>query len=359
MELFDQEKNAAVENFFAAYIRKNSVAYMLVLSIVLLFETFMIARSLLVTDLTLLRSRVYFGAYIFLFCITLAGLVVTVLSRNGRVSETCVTLVLHLYCTGIIIWSLLISYLDMVAGNTPIVYLTVIMSIGGLSVVHPLYYAVNLFFSLFMLLTFRNYGNLPYFTPGKDGIYVNLTVFTIISLILDARHYQISRRELELSQYLEKLSYRDQLTGISNRRMYDSAMRQLDEKDLNAMIGILDLDAFKSINDTWGHDFGDACLCTLAGLLTDQFGEGAYRIGGDEFAVICPPVPHDELERRIDEINRHLHALYPGRDVSISAGFCPRPGGEARDAASAAKAADKALYAAKNGGRNRCCFSEE
>ncbi|MBE7004510.1 MAG: diguanylate cyclase [Ruminococcaceae bacterium] len=349
-------ENRPAKEFFAEYIRKNSKAYIVVLSIVLLFEAVMIVRAGFVFNFTRLRHRLYLASYIFLFLTTLVGLYFIVQNRRGRASPGAVTFILHLYCVSIIAWSLLVSYLDLTIGNTPIVYLTVIMSVGGLSVISPAFYAANLILSYAVLLSFNVFADIPYFRSGFSGSYINLFIFVIVSFMLALRNYSVSRREQELSNHLHRLSFRDQLTDVFNRRMYDGELRRIDREDAEVLGCLVDLDSFKTINDTYGHEFGDACLTEVAARLRDAFGERIYRIGGDEFAVICEPDGRAALEAKVNAVNRALEKTFPERGVSISAGFSLRGvGGRPMDAVM--EEADAALYAAKGSGKKRCCFA--
>ena len=357
--LFDREKAASAEAFFAAYIRKNCRAYVAAASVVLALECFMILRSFFVFDFGRTRHQLYFASYLFLSAATAAGLVCVLRNRRGRISPRSMTLALHLYCTAIILWSMLVSYLDIAVGNSPIVYMTVMMSVGGLAVLNPVYYAVNLLLSFGAMLALGIAVRAEYFFDGGYGSYINLGIFALISLLLSIRQYRISRRELELTQHLEKLSYRDQLTGIFNRRMYDDELERIRREDAPALLGLFDLDAFKRINDSYGHEFGDVCLREVARRLQAAFGDRAYRIGGDEFAVLCPPEERELLEKKLGEINRGLQAAFPDRSISISGGFALRGGGCGQSMESVAEAADKALYASKNGGKKQVRFAEE
>ena len=355
--MFDDVKNTADESFFAAYIRKNKNAYVTVLSVVLAFECLMFVRGLVMFDFSRTRHQLYMISYILLSAATALGLIVTIRNAEERISAHTVTLVLHGYCSAIIAWSLLVSYLDLSVGNTAIVYLTVIMSVGGLSVVHPLYYGVNVLLSLMILFVLARGENLSYFESVNGGIYVNFAVFMIISCLLAFRHYRISRKELEMTLYLEQLSFRDQLTGIYNRRMYESAAEKADAENEDAVIVIFDFDRFKKINDTWGHDLGDQSLTVASRGLEEHFGERSYRIGGDEFAAICKPAGREALAEKLDSVNRLLADKFPGKEISISAGFAMRR--DYGSVAEALRAADKALYAAKEEGGKRCCFVED
>ena len=355
--MFDDVKNAANENFFAAYIRKNKNAYLTVLAIVLTFEIVMFIRGVFMFDFDKTRHQLYMLSYVLLSAATAVGLIVTFRNAERKISAHVVTLVLHGYCSAIIAWALLVSYLDLSVGNTAIVYLTVIMSVGGLSVIHPIYYGVNVLLSLLILFILSRVGGFSYFDSVNGGLYINLTVFVIVSCLLAFRHYRISRRELEMSVYLEQLSYHDQLTGIYNRRMYEMAAQKADNENEDALVVIFDFDRFKTINDTWGHDLGDQSLTVAARALEEFFGERSFRIGGDEFVSICARTGREEQVQKLGNINRRLEESFPGKNISISAGFAVR-----RDFGSVEKAlheADKALYAAKGEGGKRCCFAAD
>lgn len=353
-----RERFDDVATFFARYMKKLSRAYVIVLSLIMLFECAMLVRGLFRFDFSVRICRLYMGAYVFLFLASLVALIFILRNRRDRVSPGAITVTLHLYCTAIIAWSLLISYLDLSAGNTPVVYLTVILSVAGLSCVYPAYFLLNLVVSLAVLAYVSLIPGIAYFAGGSGGTYINFGILAIVALLLAIRNFSNSRRDLAYSDHLTTLSYRDQLTGVFNRRMFEEEAAQLDAADAEALIGMLDLDAFKTLNDSFGHDFGDDCLRAFAHQLQEAFGERVYRVGGDEFVVICTPVAQEQLTERIGAINAALAEAFPGKPVSTSAGFALRAHGSGTPAEQVAEEADGALYAAKNGGKHCCCFGE-
>ena len=161
----------------------------------------------------------------------------------------------------------------------------------------------------------------------------------------------------------EKLSYEathDKLTGLYNRRGYDFLMDNL-ELETSALI-LIDLDKFKEINDTYGHDIGDRILIRVSDLIFKSFRAQDYicRLGGDEMAVIM--VNSDAtlsklIARKIKKVNEKLSMAdeSDGAPVSsISVGVAYGDDGITRD--ELFKQADEALYQAKEGGRCRICF---
>jgi diguanylate cyclase (GGDEF)-like protein len=347
-----------VATFFARYMKKLSRAYIIVLSLIMLFECAMMARGLIRFDFSVRICRLYMAAYVFLFFASLIALIFILRNRRDRVSPRAVTIALHLYCTAIIAWSLLISWLDLTAGHTPVVYLTVIQSVAGLSCVYPAYYLINLVISLGVLFYVSLIPGIAYFEGGSGGTFINLSILVIVSMLLAIRNFSNSRHDLAYSDHLTALSYRDHLTGAFNRRMFEEDTARLDAADAEALIGMLDLDAFKTLNDTYGHDFGDVCLREFARLLREAFGEQVYRFGGDEFVVICAPDAPERLSQRVDAINAALAEAFPKEPVSTSAGFALRAQGSGTPSERVTDEADEALYDAKNGGKRRCCFGK-
>ena len=99
--------------------------------------------------------------------------------------------------------------------------------------------------------------------------------------------------------YLEKLSYRDMLTGLYNRNRYIErleAYKQVQDQQIGAIY--IDLNGLKKVNDEQGHRAGDELIVRAAGTIAGIFAEDAYRVGGDEFVVILLDVSHEDLPAR-------------------------------------------------------------
>ncbi|MDI5934238.1 GGDEF domain-containing protein [Halomonas kalidii] len=164
---------------------------------------------------------------------------------------------------------------------------------------------------------------------------------------------------------LRRLSDTDDLTGLANRRkLIDRLDEEISLSNRHATplsLMMLDLDHFKSINDTWGHLQGDQVLRDLGELCRDTLREEdlVARLGGEEFALLLPltPIRHCQAlaQRLCERIAAHDFGLGPG-NVTVSIGVAEHRIGEARDTLIAR--ADQSLYAAKNGGRNRVMNSK-
>ncbi|BAM91657.1 PAS/PAC sensor-containing diguanylate cyclase [Bradyrhizobium oligotrophicum S58] len=173
---------------------------------------------------------------------------------------------------------------------------------------------------------------------------------------------------------LETLAIEDGLTGLANRRRFDERLleewgRAYRDKTSLALL-MIDIDHFKAFNDTYGHPAGDECLHTVAGILADEAqrsADMAARYGGEEFAILLPNTDAGGCARLGERIRRALHAARithehnpPGIVTASIGGAICRPGFErSAGPASLVEAADRALYAAKDGGRDRVVLAGE
>ncbi|MBC17770.1 MAG: diguanylate cyclase response regulator [Desulfovibrio sp.] len=170
-------------------------------------------------------------------------------------------------------------------------------------------------------------------------------------------------KSIEMLQHIEtirELSYRDPLTGLRNRRyFFENApgfIESCQSEGVACSLAMMDVDFFKSVNDSFGHDGGDAVLKLLSHLFKEHFGENSIisRFGGEEFCVL---VRHEsganasELFEPLRERIERTPALYKGAElrVTISIGVSSRQDG--LDAM--IRRADTRLYSAKSEGRNR------
>jgi diguanylate cyclase (GGDEF)-like protein len=152
----------------------------------------------------------------------------------------------------------------------------------------------------------------------------------------------------------------DVLTGLPNRRRLNQRFQELSVRSSQLSFALIDVDHFKSVNDTYGHLVGDRVLKHIADLIRDLSGDAAQaaRIGGEEFALLIPQSSHDpavELMRHLLEQIADSRLMIEGNDlrVTVSAGLTEAGDGEPLD--EVIRRADIALYDAKRGGRNRCC----
>ncbi|MBT4890556.1 MAG: diguanylate cyclase [Rhodospirillales bacterium] len=160
---------------------------------------------------------------------------------------------------------------------------------------------------------------------------------------------------------LEKLASYDYLTGLGNRRLFfDQAtplLASAKRKETDIALAMLDIDHFKSINDTYGHDIGDVVLKALGETLTSALRatDVVARMGGEEFVIITPDISADKLPEFLDKIRVRISELSfeaEGKSFSITASFgaINYPVDNLEEMI---RLADEALYESKNSGRDR------
>jgi diguanylate cyclase (GGDEF)-like protein len=171
---------------------------------------------------------------------------------------------------------------------------------------------------------------------------------------------------MRANAHLQRLSSMDGLTGIFNRRYLDAALSRLCERasDHDRWISVImiDVDHFKSLNDTAGHQHGDFCLEQIAQTLQRSVRLGidtVARYGGEEFVAILPDANEQEAIMIAERIRVAIEAVglqgAHGQTVTISAGAAALRGGDGANLTPAdlIASADEALYRAKRSGRNR------
>lgn len=173
---------------------------------------------------------------------------------------------------------------------------------------------------------------------------------------------KLSLGNLRLRASLREQAVHDVMTDLFNRRYFDEVLsREVSRSERTGeglILAIVDIDHFKSFNDTFGHEAGDRVLRTVAGQLQDfvRAYDIACRVGGEELAVIMPRVHIEEGYARLDHLREEIsgHRLTHNgvrlSAITVSIGVAELDGGSAEGLM---RRADAALYAAKHGGRNR------
>ncbi|SLM32277.1 Response regulator receiver modulated diguanylate cyclase [Desulfamplus magnetovallimortis] len=187
-------------------------------------------------------------------------------------------------------------------------------------------------------------------------------------------HHMLEKEKQQLlkdlerkNKELERLSYLDPLTGISNRRYFDVVMgqewRRVTREKVPISIIMIDIDYFKLYNDFYGHQEGDRCLKLVAKALGDALmrpGDFVARYGGEEFIGVLPNSPlrgAREVAGRMQINIEELEILHEKSDISdyvtVSIGIACAFPEQNSILSELIMQADKALYSAKNNGRNR------
>ncbi len=177
----------------------------------------------------------------------------------------------------------------------------------------------------------------------------------------------------DVEEHLSNLAIHDGLTGIYNRRYFDETLarewkRTMREKAPLSLI-MLDIDYFKKYNDTYGHQAGDECLrqvaTTISGALRRP-ADMAARYGGEEFVVVLPNLKLEDSAKFGETIRAKIEALkmeHKQSDanpfITVSLGIASVVPSSISSYEELVGAADKALYSAKNKGRNRVCVAQD
>jgi len=198
--------------------------------------------------------------------------------------------------------------------------------------------------------------------PDSDMpvVMASLPILVIHTLLVSVISYSLVRRVQLQNHRLKELAHTDPLTGLHTRRHWEQsvfAMLAALRPDTNATLLLIDLDDFKVVNDTHGHPVGDDVLRGIGTIVREQAtGTGlAGRLGGDEIALVLP-VDTDRANAIAERIRADVESLRfpqaPALRCTVSIGLAPRPrhGNSPRHWI---EAADRALYRAKDSGRNR------
>jgi len=172
-----------------------------------------------------------------------------------------------------------------------------------------------------------------------------------------------------LQSQLREQAIRDALTNLFNRRYLEETLeRELARAAREVYplcIVMMDIDHFKNVNDTYGHEAGDLVLKTLAETVIRQSRQGDFvcRFGGEEFVLVMPNITIEVAKERVNSLHKSISSLYIpfGRynlNITMSMGISwyPRHGETKEDLL---RGSDRALYIAKNSGRNRVCVYRE
>ncbi len=218
----------------------------------------------------------------------------------------------------------------------------------------------------------------PWRLDASRNVLLSGAMIVAFALLGSVLARQIRRREQSQKQLavayaeLERLAQSDSLTGLANRRKFDTTLEtefaRTARSTLPLAVIVLDIDFFKPYNDTYGHVSGDACLRQVAQLIRQCVRRPAdlvARYGGEEFVVLLPDtdlagaLKVAELIRATVSNAQLEHQGSPMGNVTVSGGVYAGKVPVTRSAISLVESADDALYIAKQNGRNRICQASD
>jgi len=202
-------------------------------------------------------------------------------------------------------------------------------------------------------------------------LFFAISYFMVSYLLYWYRHYELAifkrifhvnelKNELkQKNEELKKIATTDKLTGLFNRakldEVFEKELKKVKRYETDLSIILLDIDHFKEVNDTYGHQTGDIVLCEFAKLLKDNIRESDYlgRWGGEEFLIICPSTNEENIISLATNLKTKIekNIFTTVNNKTSSFGVSTYKDEDTKD--SLIKKAYDALYEAKKAGRNQ------
>ncbi len=257
----------------------------------------------------------------------------------------------------LVFWISFISYLDSLGGLSIIVYCSFLPMMAAFLILPPPYGQENVFSTMinssFICLLSIVYSYRLYHAR-LAGIYDKI--------IIDQKNQQLEAA----NEKLDRLSMTDTLTTLGNRRYLEESVKSPLEKygvHMGSLaVLLLDIDFFKQYNDRYGHQQGDVCLKTVASVLSsfsEQEDFHAVRYGGEEFLLVTTGLPAEEIVAKAEQIRMSVASTQiagPQKtktSVTVSIGVSYHSSWKPGLLETAIEEADRALYRAKQNGRNQ------
>jgi diguanylate cyclase (GGDEF)-like protein len=193
-----------------------------------------------------------------------------------------------------------------------------------------------------------------------------ITSTALDSVIPLANQAAIAIQNTHLYAKIEDMALKDGLTGLYNQRAFQQFLNEKFKK-IRISIILLDIDFFKHFNDTNGHMLGNHVLAQLAAVIHDSIREQdvAFRFGGEEFVILLPNTPLEQAAEVAERVRRNVESTpfpygekQPNGKVTISLGVASSETQENVNTDELVITADKALYRAKEQGKNKVCVAE-
>ncbi len=325
--------------------------------IVMIFEAFMLIRYGLFGNRSSDWYMLRLWSYISYFSLSVVWFFLSGHATKNVTSHKVFMLIGLGYSAVSVIWSMLISAVDYLNGEQVFVFVTIVICVAGFGFLKPV--VSTLFFTgLFAVF----YAVLFFINGAAKAILTNYIVlwFIVILICIARYHTKLSditaRVEFEkLNKELRKMSLYDKLTNVKNRHCLSLDLQGFVGKNLFLML--IDIDGFKEMNDSYGHDSGDSALKQFTRILQQYFfNQNVYRYGGDEFIVAVCDCQREVLMDKIKHCQEDMSGLLVGKTkqgLTFSGGYLIGILEDKRDFDTMFSSVDNALYRSKRNGKNQ------
>lgn len=383
--------NNHLENDFEIELAKrNMIIARIMMTFIMIFEVYVIIYTIFKKkNIYTFPTNMYMILYISLLIATVIILVVVLkLNKNIEKNAKKIRILSIVYSGFILIWGTGITVLDLKNPGQVIVYITVVIGITATIYIKPNVSIILLSINYILLLVLvmnqdKIFPNYELIKRNSSGIYINITIFTIMGISTSIVRYinkyeDFKNRRIIISQnkklnsmnnelnrvnaYLKSVTKTDCLSQLYNRLCLDETMpvqwKNCIENNASLVVLMIDIDNFKYINDSFGHDIGDKGIKLVSSIIkkySEKFYLSSFRYGGEEFLILMPNFNRIDAHEvangiRTDICNSKIE--YTDINLTISGGlYCGIPSMDVEHDEFIVKA-DQALYKAKEKGKN-------
>ncbi len=291
-------------------IQRYRMLHYVILFLVTVLEIFFIIYwGINTKNYTSAKSLTYLFSYIILLVASIASLIVLVINEKKKIPFKYLGLFIHTYGFILMAWATVIAIMDLRAGNGPIVLFTISLVMCAFLLLDSIFYIFLTFIAYAIIFVFSIVDGYPFFSNA--AVYINVSIFVLSAILSSIRNYNISINEARQREYLKRISYTDQLTGLGNEtayyKMIEELTTEINKNTANFGIVVLDLNNLKHTNDQYGHRFGCHLVVTCGHILPSIFPSSKhYHIGGDEFVVIVTGDDLLHIEDRLLDFEKKL-----------------------------------------------------